>query len=163
MYSCIGGQATSAKELIEEKGEFDYIIAPVGGGGLLSGTLLSSKYFSPKTKVIAAEPEGAKDAYLSLEKGVLIPSISPNTIADGLLTSLSDRTFTIIKENVEEILLVDDEEIKEAMKLIWERMKIVIEPSSAVPLAALLKNKNKFANKKVGIIISGGNIDFGKF
>jgi threonine dehydratase len=158
----ICGQATAAKELLEEHPELDTIIAPVGGGGLLSGTALSAHYFSPKTKVIGAEPEGAKDAFESFHSGDFHPSISPNTIADGLLTSLGDKTFKIIRQYVDDIKIADDEEIKAAMRLVWERMKIIIEPSSAVPLAVVLRYKEQFDGQKVGIIISGGNVDLEK-
>jgi len=160
-YDVIEGQATAAKELIEEAPVLDFILAPVGGGGLLSGTLLSVKYFSPATKVIAGEPAGADDAYRSLQSGKIEPSQS-NTIADGLLTTLGDKTFPIIREYVQEIITVTDDEIIAAMRLIWERMKIIVEPSCAVPFAAVLKNKEKFAARKVGIILSGGNVDLQK-
>jgi threonine dehydratase len=160
-YGVITGQATAAKELIEDSPSLDFMLAPVGGGGLLSGTLLSVKYFSPSTKVIAGEPAGADDAYRSLQSGKIEPSQS-NTIADGLLTSLGDKTFPIIRDHVKEIITVTDEEIISAMRLIWERMKIIVEPSCAVPLAAVLKSKEKFAGKKVGIILSGGNVDLEK-
>lgn len=159
-YSIISGQATAALELIEDTGRrLDTIIAPVGGGGLLSGTALAVHYFSPSTKVIAAEPAGASDAYQSFQQKMLIPSVNPDTIADGLRTSLGSRNFPIIMELVNEIFLADDNEITEAMKLVWERMKIIIEPSSAVALAIVLKNKNLFAGQHIGIIISGGNVD----
>ena len=161
-YKIIAGQATAAKELIEDIPGLDYIIAPVGGGGLLSGTALSVKYYSQNTKVIGAEPSGADDAYRSLEKGEIVPSVNPQTIADGLLTSLGTKTFPIIKELVSQILTVEDAEIIEAMKLIWQRMKIVVEPSAAVPLAAVMKNYNLFSTKRIGIILSGGNIDLNK-
>jgi threonine dehydratase len=157
-YEVIAGQATAAKELFEEVGHLDIIMAPVGGGGLLSGTALAAKYFSPKTIVIAAEPEGSDDAYRSLKSGK-IEQAQSNTIADGLLTSLGDKTFPIIQENVKEIITVTDDEIIDALRLVWERMKIIIEPSCAVPLAALLKEKEKFTGKRVGIILSGGNVD----
>lgn len=161
-YNVIAGQATASYELIQEIPGLDFIVTPVGGGGLLSGTVLSSRYTSIATKVIAGEPEGADDAYQSFKKGKIVPSINPNTIADGLLTSLGDKTFNIIKSGVENIYLVNDEEIVSAMKLIWERMKIIVEPSGAVPLATVLKNKDTFLNKKIGIIISGGNVDLSK-
>ena len=161
-YSVIAGQATSAYEIFQLKNDLDYILTPVGGGGLLSGTLLSRNYFSPGTKVIAGEPTGADDAYRSLIKGKIVPSLNPDTIADGLLTSLGDKTFKIINENIEEIVLVSDEEIINAMKLLWERMKIIVEPSGAVPLAALLRKKENFKGKQVGIILSGGNVDLKK-
>ncbi len=162
-YSVIGGQATAAKELIEELNNLNAIFAPVGGGGLLSGTALASKYFSNGIKVFGAEPQGACDAWESFQKGHLIPVSHPKTIADGLLTSLSEKTFQIIYAEVKEIFLVTEKEILEAMRLIWERMKIIIEPSSAVPLAALIRNKSQFKGQKVGIILSGGNLDLDEF
>jgi threonine dehydratase len=158
----IAGQGTAAKELIEDAGDFDIIMAPVGGGGLLSGTSLSVKKLNPGCKVIAAEPLGADDACRSFHAGVIYPSENPKTIADGLLTSLSQRTFAIIRENVDDIVTVSEDKIVEAMRLIWERMKIIIEPSSAVPLAAILEGKLNVSGKKVGIILSGGNLDLGK-
>ena len=158
----ITGQATCAKELIEEIPALDVILAPVGGGGLLSGTLLSTHYFSPATKVYAGEPEGAADAVLSLKSGQIEAAPYVNTIADGLLTKLGDKTFPIIQKYVTDILTVSDEEIIAALQLVYERMKIVVEPSCAVPLAALLKNKKLFAGKKAGIILSGGNVDLKK-
>ncbi len=161
-FNVIAGQGTAAKELIEDFGEFDIIIAPVGGGGLLSGTALSTKYLLPGCKVIAAEPAGADDAFRSFREKKIIPSVNPKTIADGLLTSLGDRNFAIIMENVDDIVTVSEEKIVEAMRMIWERMKIIIEPSSAVPLAAILEGKIEIQNKKVGIILSGGNLDLGK-
>lgn len=158
-YTIIAGQATCAKEIFEEVSDIDFLLAPVGGGGLLSGSALSAKYFSPGTKVIAAEPKGADDAYRSIRDDKIYPSVNPNTIADGLLTSLSEKTFPIIKENVDQILTVEEETIIEAMRLIWERMKIIVEPSSSVPLAAILENRNKFVGKRVAVILSGGNVD----
>jgi threonine dehydratase len=156
----IAGQGTAVKELIEDFGEFDIIMAPVGGGGLLSGTSISTKHLLPNSQVIAAEPAEADDAYRSFYAGYLIPSLNPKTIADGLKTSLSNLTFTIIQKNVDEILTASEEAIAQAMKLIWQRMKIIIEPSSAVPLAAITENPEIFAGKKIGIILSGGNLDF---
>lgn len=158
-YSVIAGQATSAKELIEDCGTFDVIMAPVGGGGLLSGTALSAHYLNPNAKVIAGEPEGAADAILSFKTGKIEKAPYIKTIADGLMTNLGDKTLPIIRQYVSEILLANDDEIVNTMHLIWERMKIIIEPSSAVPFAALLKNKAQFEGKKVGIILTGGNID----
>ena len=160
-YEVIAGQATAAKELFEETPKLDFIIAPVGGGGLLSGTALATKYFSPTTQVIAGEPAGSDDAFRSLKSGKIEPAQS-QTIADGLLTSLGDKTFPIIKDLVKEVITVTDDEIIAAMRLIWERMKIIVETSCAVPFAAVLKNKEKFAGKNVGIILSGGNVDLGK-
>ncbi len=160
-YAVIAGQATAAKELFEDQEQLDIIIAPVGGGGLLSGTALSAQYFSPSTEVIAAEPAGADDTYRSMQSGKIEPS-QANSIADGLLTSLGDKTFPIIQKHVKDVVTVTDAEIIAAMRLIWERMKIIVEPSCAVPLAAVLKAKEKFANKKVGVILSGGNVDLDK-
>ena len=158
----IAGQGTAAKELVEDEGGLDLIITPVGGGGLLSGTAISSKLLLPECKVIAAEPAGADDAYRSFKAHQLIPSENPKTIADGLLTSLGERNFAIISEKVDDIVTVSEENIMEAMRLIWERMKLIIEPSSAVPLAAILEGKIGVQYKKVGIILSGGNLDLGK-
>jgi len=161
-YRIIAGQASVALELLEEIGEPDMIMAPVGGGGLLSGTALATKYLYPKIRVIAAEPEMADDAYRSFYEGRFIPSENPQTIADGLLTSLGSLTYPIIREYVDDIVTVSEEGIIKAMRLIWERMKIVIEPSSAVPLAAILEEKLDVDGKSVGIILSGGNIDLDK-
>ena len=158
----IEGQATCALEFLEDNPDLDVLMAPVGGGGLLSGTALTSHYLKPKVKIIAGEPEGANDAYLSFTTGSLKPMIGPNTIADGLLTSLGKINFRIILDHVDDILTVSDEQIIAAMRLIMERMKIIIEPSCAVPLAALLANKERFAGKKVGIILSGGNVNLAK-
>ncbi len=155
----IAGQATAVKELVEEKPGLDLILCPVGGGGLLSGSALSARFFSSGTKVIGCEPAGADDAFRSFYSGKFIPSINPMTIADGLLTSLGKYTFPIIQEFVSEIVTVEEVNIIEAMRLVYERMKIIIEPSSAVPLAALLENKINVTEKKVGILISGGNVD----
>ncbi len=161
-FNVIAGQGTAAKEMIEDFGDFDIIIAPVGGGGLLSGTALSAKHLLSACKVIAAEPAGADDAFQSFQSKKIIPSVNPKTIADGLLTSLGERNFQIIMQNVDEIVCVSEEKIVEAMRMIWERMKIIVEPSSAVPLAAILEGKIEIQNKKVGIILSGGNLDLGK-
>lgn len=158
----IAGQATAALELVKEIPELDIMITPVGGGGLLSGSALVAHYFSSNIKVFGAEPKGADDAKRSFDAGSLIPQTNPNTVADGLLTSLSNRTFRIIQEHVEDIIVVSEIEIKQAMKLVWERMKIIIEPSSAVAIAAVIKNKEQFASKQIGIIISGGNVDLEK-
>ncbi len=155
----IHGQGTAAIELLEDYPQLDYIFTPVGGGGLIAGTALVAKYFSNKCKVIGGEPKNVDDAYRSLQSGKIEFNVSTNTIADGLRTFLGDRNFPIIKEGVEKIIRVEEEEIINAMKLIWERMKIIIEPSSAVAFAALLKNKDDYKNKEVGIIISGGNVD----
>ena len=159
-YRIIAGQATAAAELFEDStAPLDCIIAPVGGGGLLSGTILSTKYFSPKTKVYGAEPEKANDAWQSIRVKKLIPVDKALTIADGLRTSLGSRTFPIIMQGVTDILCVSEESIIEAMLLLWERMKLVVEPSGAVPLAAIMEHKNLFEGKSCGIILSGGNTD----
>lgn len=156
------GQSSSAKELFEDYIDLDILVCPVGGGGLLSGSILARDYFSPNTTIFAAEPEGANDAYQSFQAKKLIPQTNPNTIADGLLTSLGELNFPIILNGVKNVLTCDDTEIVSAMRLIWERMKIIIEPSCAVPLAVILKNKELFANKKVGLILTGGNVDLEK-
>lgn len=163
-YRIIAGQATSAMELIDEITDLDFILTPVGGGGLLCGTGLAAKYFSPATRVIGTEPEEVDDAYRSFKSGILQTEHrhKPNTVADGLLTTLGDKNFEIIKQEVSDILIVSEKEIMAAMRLIWERMKIIIEPSCAVPVAALIRNFDLFKKKKVGIILSGGNVDLDK-
>jgi len=158
----ITGQATAALELMQETPRLDIVMAPVGGGGLTCGTALAVRYLSPGTKVIAAEPEGADDAYRSFRSGKLIPSENPRTIADGLLTSLGDKTFPIVRKFVDDIVTVSEEGIIDAMRCIWERMKIVVEPSSSVPLGALLTGKLDGSGKRIGIILSGGNVDLAK-
>ncbi len=158
----IAGQSTAAQELFDENSNLDMLITPVGGGGLLSGSALAAKYFSPYTKVYGAEPKNADDAWRSIRAHSIQPSNNPQTICDGLLTSLGEKTFAIIHEHVADILLVTEQEIIDAMRLIWERMKIIVEPSSAVSLGTVLKNKELFQNKRVGLILSGGNVDLGK-
>ncbi|PLX22769.1 MAG: serine dehydratase [Marinilabiliales bacterium] len=158
-FNVICGQGTSAKELLEEVPDLDVIIAPIGGGGLMSGTVISAKSINPEIKVYGAEPLNADDAFRSFKQGVFIPAGPPNTIADGLLTSLSPLTFQIIRENLDDILTAREETIVEAMRMIWERMKIIVEPSAAVPLAAIIENKYLFKGKKIGLIVSGGNVD----
>ena len=159
----IAGAGTAAYELIKEIGNFDYIFCPVGGGGLLSGTSIATKGLSTKTKIIAVEPEKADDAYRSFKNGKLYPSSYPDTIADGLRTSLSQRTFEIIKKNVDDIITVSEKEIIQAMKYLWSRMKIIVEPSGAVPLAGVIKFSKNQKNKKIGVIISGGNVDLDEY
>jgi len=159
----ITGQATCVKEIIDAIPDIDIVVAPVGGGGLLSGTCLGAHYFKPGLKVYAGEPEGAADAVLSIQSGKVEKALFVNTIADGLLTTLSERTLEIIQAHVTDILLVSEDEIKAALRLVYERMKIIIEPSCAVPLAAVLKNAALFKGKKVGIILTGGNVDLSKF
>ena len=159
----ITGQATCVKEIIEAMPDIEIVVTPVGGGGLLSGTCIGAHYFKPGLKVYAGEPEGAADAVLSIQSGKVEKAPFVNTIADGLLTTLSERTLEIIQAHVADILLVSEDEIKAALRLVYERMKIIIEPSCAVPLAAVLKNPDLFKGKKVGIILTGGNVDLSKF
>jgi len=161
-FNVILGNASVGKELLEEYPDLDLIIVPVGGGGLISGVALSAISFSNKCKVIGAEPYNVDDAYRSLQSGKIEYNQTTDTIADGLKTLLGDITFNIIKNHVEKIIRVTEEEIVEAMQLIWERMKIIVEPSAAVTLAAVLKSKQEFKNKKVGIVLSGGNVDLKK-
>ncbi len=161
-FKVISGQGTAALELLEEVKHLDVVMCPVGGGGLLSGTAISTKFLSPGTAVIAAEPKEADDAFRSFRDGYIHPSVNPKTIADGLLTSLGEMNFAVIQQNVDEIIIASEESIIAAMRMIWERMKIIIEPSSAVPLAAIMENKAKFFGKKVGIILSGGNVELTK-
>lgn len=156
------GQGTASYELIQEQSNLDYIICPVGGGGLIAGTSLFTHHFSPKTKVIGAEPLKVDDAYRSLLSGKIETNEISDTIADGLKTNLGSNNFPIIQKYVDRIIRVEEQEIVDAMRFVWERMKIVIEPSSAVAIAALLKEPQTFENKKVGIIISGGNVDLGQ-
>ncbi|MCB0518313.1 MAG: pyridoxal-phosphate dependent enzyme [Lewinellaceae bacterium] len=153
------GQGTAALELLEEIPDLDYIISPVGGGGLLGGTALAARFFSSGTIVTAAEPFGADDAWQSKQAGHIIPQTNPQTIADGLRTSLGDKTFPLVRDHVEAIIRVEEQEIVEALRLLMERMKIVVEPSGAVALAALLREKDKFSGQRIGIILSGGNVD----
>jgi len=155
----IAGQATAAAELLEDLPDLDAVLVPVGGGGLLAGTALAAHHLSSGTRVIAAEPAGADDAFRSLAAGRIIPSESPRTIADGLLTSLGRRNFPVIRRHVERIVTVSEEGIVRAMRLIWERMKLVVEPSAAVPLAALLEGGIDLSGARVGVILSGGNVD----
>ena len=155
----IYGNSTAAMELLEECPNLDVILTPVGGGGLIAGTALAAHYFSKNCKVIGGEPMEADDAYRSLISGKIETNDSFHTVADGLRTHLGDRNFPIIQKHVEKIIRVEEDEIVNAMQLIWERMKIIIEPSCAVPFAAVLKNKEEFKNKNVGIILSGGNVD----
>lgn len=156
------GQGTAALELLEDQKDLDYLLTPVGGGGLIAGTSLAAHYFGNNCKVIGGEPLEVDDAYRSLKSGKIESNITINTIADGLKTELGDKNFPIIQKHVESIIRVTEEEIINAMKLILERMKIIIEPSCAVPFAALLADKKKFEGKKVGIILSGGNVDLEK-
>lgn len=155
----VAGQGTAAVEFLEECPDLDVIMTPIGGGGLLSGTALAVKSINPKIEVIGTEPKEADDAYRSFKEGKLLPAYSTNTIADGLRTSLGELPFEIIKKHVDDILTVDESSIISAMRFIWERMNMIIEPSCAVPVAALFNNTERFKGKKVGIIITGGNVD----
>lgn len=158
----IYGQGTAALELLQDHPDLDYVVCPVGGGGLIAGSALAVKYFGKNCKCYGAEPFEADDAWRSLKSGKMETNESANTIADGLKTQLGDKNFPIILENVSDIIRVSEEEILTAMRLIWERMKIVVEPSSATALAAVLREKELFRNKKTGIIISGGNVDLSR-
>ena len=155
----IAGQATCSAELIEQVEGLDAVVAPIGGGGMISGTCLTLSNLAPGVKIYAAEPEQADDAYRSFKAGHIIADDAPETVADGLKVPLKELTWHFVKSHVTDILTASDPEIVEAMKLIWKRMKIVMEPSSAVPLATILKNSDTFAGKRVGIIITGGNVD----
>lgn len=155
----IAGQGTAALELLADVPGLDLVLAPVGGGGLLSGTAIAVAGVSPNTRVVGAEPAAADDAFRSFHEGRIVPSVDPRTVADGLLTSLGTLTFAIIRERVAEIVTVSEDAIVAAMRHTWERMKIVIEPSSAVPLGALLEGKFPAAGRRIGVIISGGNVD----
>lgn len=156
------GNSTAIMEMASEVETMDVVIAPVGGGGLIAGTALATNHLSYYIETIGAEPFGADDAFLSLKTGKIQPSINPKTIADGLKTQLGDLNFPIIQKFVSKIIRVEESEIIEAMKFIWERMKIVIEPSSAVAVAALFRNSSEFKNRRVGVILSGGNVDLSK-
>jgi len=160
----IAGQGTAALEMIEDLGTLDAIIAPIGGGGLMSGTCIATRSLLPETKLFGAEPAGADDAYRSLKEGKIIPQTNPDTICDGLLTSLGEYTWNILKDHLEAIYTVTDDEVINAMRLIWERMKIIIEPSSATAVAVALKSEFKALEglEKVGIILTGGNVELSK-
>ncbi|MDX1377630.1 MAG: pyridoxal-phosphate dependent enzyme [Anaerolineales bacterium] len=158
----IAGQGTAALELLNSVPDLDAVIAPIGGGGLLSGTSIAAKGLKPNIRVIGAEPEMADDAFLSMKEGRIIPSKDPKTIADGLLTSLGELTFPIIQKNVEQIVTVSEQGIMDAMKFVWERAKIVIEPSAAVAVAGLWEKKIDLGGLKIGVILSGGNVDLNK-
>jgi threonine dehydratase len=158
----IAGQATCSKELVEQVDRLDAVIAPIGGGGMVSGTCLTLSNLAPQIKIYAAEPEQADDAYRSFRAGHIIADDAPNTVADGLKVPLKELTWHFVSKHVIDIFTASEQEIVDAMKLIWKRMKIVMEPSSAVPLATILKNRDVFAGKRVGVIITGGNVDLDK-
>jgi threonine dehydratase len=158
-FQVICGQGTAAKEFLEDEPGLDVLLVPVGGGGLLSGSVIAAKSINSGIKVFGCEPTNANDACRSFKSGKIVPSVNPTTIADGLLTSLSELTFEIIHSRVDDIFTVSEASILLAMRLIWQRMKIIIEPSSAVAVAVLLENHDQFAGKRIGIILSGGNVD----
>ena len=155
----IAGQGTCAREVVEQTGGVDVVLAPIGGGGMISGTCLTLATLAPETKVIAAEPEAADDAYRSFKAGRLIADDAPKTIADGLLVPLKELTWHFVSTHVNDILTVSEDEIVAAMKLLWKHLRVVAEPSSAVPFAALLKHKDRFQGQRVAIILTGGNVD----
>ena len=158
----IAGQGTCSRELMEQTDGLDMVVAPIGGGGMISGTCLTLSHQAPEVQIIAAEPEQADDAYRSFKAGHIIADDAPNTIADGLKVPLKERTWHFVSNHVTDILTASEQEIIDAMKLTWQRMKIVIEPSCAVPLATILKNPELFRGKRVGVIITGGNVDMDK-
>ena len=155
----IAGQGTCSRELMEQTDGMDMVVAPIGGGGMISGTCLTLSTIAPETQIIAAEPEQADDAYRSFKAGHIIADDAPNTIADGLKVPLKELTWHFVSNHVTDILTASEDEIIDAMKLTWQRMKIVIEASCAVPLATIIKNKDRCAGKRVGVIITGGNVD----
>ncbi len=158
-YNVIAGQASAALELLQDHPDLEAVMAPIGGGGLMSGTALTCRYFAPNAKIFGAEPEMVNDAYRSFHSGKIESNASTNTIADGLRTNLGEKTFAVIREHLEEVLTVSEESIVQAMRYIWERMKIIVEPSCAVPFAAVLSYPDVFRGKKVGLILTGGNVD----
>ena len=158
----IAGQATCSLELIDQVKDLDCVVAPIGGGGMISGTCLTLSHLAPSIEIYAAEPEQADDAYRSFKAGHIIADDAPVTVADGLKVPLKDLTWHFVSNHVTDILTASEQEIIDAMKLTWQRMKMVIEPSCAVPLAVILKNPDLFRGKKVGVIITGGNVDLDK-
>lgn len=155
----VAGQGTCSRELMEQTDGLDMVIAPIGGGGMISGTCLTLSHMAPEVEIIAAEPEQADDAYRSFKAGHIIADDAPDTIADGLKVPLKDLTWHFVSNHVTDVLTASEQEIIDAMKLTWQRMKIVIEASCAVPMATIIKNKDRFAGKRVGVIITGGNVD----
>ena len=153
------GQGTASIELIEQYGSFDHILVPIGGGGLIAGSALAAKYFGDNCSIIGTEPFEVDDAYRSLISGKIETNITTNTIADGLRTQLGDKNFPIILNEVKKIIRITEDEIIDSMKLIWQRLKIICEPSCSLPLAGIIKNKDEFKGKKIGVVITGGNID----
>ena len=158
----VAGQGTCSKELIEQTDGLDMVVAPIGGGGMVSGTCLTLSTLAPETKVVAAEPEQADDAYRSFKAGKIIADDAPKSVADGLLVPLKDLTWHFVSRHVAEIFTVSEKEIVDAMKLAWKHLRVVAEPSSSVPLAAILKNPDAFKGKRVGVVVTGGNVDLDK-
>jgi threonine dehydratase len=158
----IAGQATCSLELLEQVKDLDIVVAPIGGGGMISGTCLTLSNLAPQVKIYAAEPEQADDAMRSFKAGHIIADDAPVTVADGLKVPLKENTWHFVSQFVEDVLTAGEQEIIDAMKLTWQRMKIVMEPSCAVPLAVILKNPEIFAGKRVGVIVTGGNVDLDK-
>ena len=158
-YTIIAGQGTTGLELIDQVPDLDTVLAPVGGGGLISGVALAMHYASPATRVIGVEPRAVDDAYRSFRAGRIVPVPGKASIADGLLTTVGERTFVIITRHVDDIVTVEESEIVDAMRFIWTRMKIVIEPSAAVPVAALLSHRPAVPGGRIGVVLSGGNVD----
>ena len=158
----IAGQGTCAKEFMEQVDGLEMMVAPIGGGGMISGTCLTLSTLAPEVQIIASEPEQADDAYRSFKAGYIVADDAPKTIADGLLVPLKERTWHFVSNYVTDILTASEEEIIKAMKITWKHLRIVMEPSCAVPLATILKNKERFAGKRVGIIVTGGNVDLDK-
>jgi threonine dehydratase len=161
-FDVIAGQATATLELLQEYPDLEVVVAPVGGGGLLAGTALAAHFQNNKIQVYGAEPQNADDAFRSLLAGRIIPSNNPSTVADGLLTSLGGRNFPILQEHLSGIVLASESAIIEHMRLFWERAKLVIEPSAATALAAIAANNHLFAGKKIGVVVSGGNVDLNR-
>jgi threonine dehydratase len=159
----IAGQGTATVELLEDAGPMDVVLAPVSGGGLLSGTAIAAQSLQPRIRVVGCEPAGADDAWRSMRSGQIEKNLQVETIADGLRASLSERTFAILRERIDQIVLIREDEILDAMRMVWERMKLIIEPSSAVTVAAALFGKIDIAGRRVGVILSGGNVDLGKY
>ncbi len=158
----IAGQGTCSREFMEQTDGLDMMVAPIGGGGMISGTCVTLSTIAPEVQIIAAEPEQADDAFRSFKAGHIIADDAPNTIADGLKVPLKELTWHFVSNHVTDILTASEQEIIDAMKLTWQRMKIVMEPSCAVPVATILKNKEKFAGKRIGVIVTGGNVDLDK-
>ena len=156
-YDVIAGQATASMELLQDE-DLDFLLTPIGGGGLISGACLAAEYFAPQTKVIGCEPHEVDDAYRSIKSGKLCSNTTTNTIGDGLRTNLGEKGFEFMRSRLHDVLLCEEKEIIEATQWLWERMKIVVEPSSAVPLACLMKNKELFKGKRIGVILTGGNV-----